>query len=72
LTLYQLLKHVSKSVARAMVILTAIGAGITMLNAVFEFEGMRVATGAVNLGGFGARVRMPWRCSWSTPSTTGS
>jgi hypothetical protein len=28
--------------------------GITMLNAVFEFEGMRVATGAVNLGGFGA------------------
>jgi membrane-bound metal-dependent hydrolase YbcI (DUF457 family) len=25
-----------------------------MLNAVFEFEGMRVATSAVNLGGFGA------------------
>ncbi len=54
LTLYRLLKHVSKSAARAMVILTAIGAGITMLNAVFEFEGMRVATGAVNLGSFGA------------------
>jgi uncharacterized protein DUF4386 len=54
LTLYRLLKHVNKSVANAMVVLTAIGAGITMLNAVFEFEGMRVATGAVNLGGFGA------------------
>jgi hypothetical protein len=54
LTLYRLLKHVNKSAARAMVVLTAIGAGITMLNAVFEFEGMRVATGAVNLGGFGA------------------
>jgi len=54
LTLYRLLKHVNKSVANAMVVLTAIGAGITMLNAVFEFEGMRVATGAVNIGGFGA------------------
>jgi uncharacterized protein DUF4386 len=54
LTLYRLLRHVNKSAARAMVVLTAIGAGITMLNAVFEFEGMRVATGAVNLGGFGA------------------
>jgi hypothetical protein len=54
LTLYRLLKHVNKSAARAMVVLVAIGASITMLNAVFEFEGMRVATGAVNLGGFGA------------------
>ncbi len=54
LTLYRLLKHVNKDAARAMVVLVAIGASITMLNAVFEFEGMRVATGAVNLGGFGA------------------
>ena len=54
LTLFGLLKHVNKNAARAMVVLVAIGASITMLNAVFEFEGMRVATGAVNLGGFGA------------------
>src|ERR1700730_4886202 len=54
LTLYRLLKHVNKSAARAMVVLAAIGAGITMLNAVFEVEGLRVATGAVNLGAFGA------------------
>ena len=54
LVLYQLLKHVNKSAARAMVVLVAIGASITMLNAVFEFEGLRVATGAVNMGGFGA------------------
>jgi hypothetical protein len=54
LVLYQLLKHVHKSVARAMVVLVAVGAGITMLNAVFEFEALRVATGAVNLSGFGA------------------
>ena len=54
LILYRLLKHVNKGAARAMVVLVAIGATITMLNAVFEFEGMRVATGAVNLGGFGA------------------
>src|ERR1700682_5003 len=54
LTLYRLLRHVSKSAASAMVVLASIGAGITMLNAVFEFEGLRVATGAVNLAGFGA------------------
>jgi hypothetical protein len=54
LTLYRLLQHVNRSVARAMVVLTAIGAGITMLNAVFEFEGLRVATGAVNLASLGA------------------
>jgi hypothetical protein len=54
LTLYRLLRHVNKSAASAMVVFASIGAGITMLNAVFEFEGLRVATGAVNLGGFGA------------------
>ena len=53
MTLYLLLKHVNKSVASAMVVLAAIGAGITCLNAVFEFEGLRVATGAVNLAAFG-------------------
>ena len=54
LTLDLLLKHVNKSVAMAMVVLVAIGAGITCLNTVFEFEGLRVATGAVNLAAFGA------------------
>ncbi|HEV2655213.1 MAG TPA: DUF4386 domain-containing protein [Ktedonobacteraceae bacterium] len=53
LTLYLLLKHVNKSVATAMLVLVAISAGITCLNAVFEFEGLRVATGAVNLAAFG-------------------
>jgi hypothetical protein len=54
LTLYLLLKHVNKSVASAMVVLAAIGASITMLNTVFEFEALRAATGAVNLAAFGA------------------
>ena len=49
MTLYLLLKHVNKSVAMAMVVIVALAAGITCLNAVFEFEGLRVATGAVNL-----------------------
>jgi hypothetical protein len=49
LVLYRLLKHVNKSAASTMVVLVAIGAGITMLNAVFEFEALRVATGALNL-----------------------
>ncbi len=53
LTLYRLLKHVSKSVASAMVVVIAIGAGIVMLNEVFGFEALRVATGAVNLAAFG-------------------
>jgi hypothetical protein len=53
LTLYQLLKHVNQSVARAMVILVALASGITCLNTVFEFEGLRVATGAVNLADLG-------------------
>jgi len=53
MTLYLLLKHVNKSVASAMVVLVAIGASIVYLNTVFEFEGLRVATGAVNLAAFG-------------------
>jgi len=53
LTLYLLLKHVNKSVAMVMVVLVAIGAGIVCLNAVFEFEGLRAATGAVNLVALG-------------------
>ncbi|MGI8552930.1 MAG: DUF4386 domain-containing protein [Dehalococcoidia bacterium] len=54
ITLYRLLKHVNKSVASAMVILAAIGASITMLNTVFEFEALWAATGEVNLAAFGA------------------
>ena len=50
LALYVLLRHVNQTVARAMLVLVAIAATITCLNTVFEFEGLRVATGAVNLG----------------------
>jgi Domain of unknown function (DUF4386) len=53
LTLYLLLKHVHQSAARAMVVLVALASGIACLNAVFEFEGLRVATGAVNLSAVG-------------------
>ncbi len=48
-----LLKHVNKSAASAMVALVAIGTSIVCLNAVFEFEGLRVATSAVNLAALG-------------------
>jgi hypothetical protein len=54
ITLYQLLKHVNKTVAGTMVVLAAIGVGINCLTAIFEFEGLRVATGAVNLAASGA------------------
>ncbi len=53
MTLYILLKDVHKSVARGMLVLVALATGLTCLSAVFEFEGLRVATGAVNLTGFG-------------------
>jgi uncharacterized protein DUF4386 len=54
LTLYRLLQHVNKSAASAMVVLVAMGAGIVMLNEVFGFESLRVATGAVNMATLGS------------------
>ena len=42
LTLYVLLKHVHQSVARAMVVLVALAAGIPCLNTVFLFEALRI------------------------------
>jgi hypothetical protein len=53
MTLYILLKHVHKSMARAMLVLVALATGITCLSAVFLFEGLQVATGAVDLAAFG-------------------
>jgi hypothetical protein len=44
MTLYILLQHVQKSVARAMLVLVVLATGIICLNAVSEFEGLRVAT----------------------------
>src|SRR6266849_6616733 len=52
LTLYILLKHVNKSVARAMVLLV-LATGIICLNAVFQFEGLRVATDTSYAAAFG-------------------
>ena len=42
--LYNLLRHVQKTVAGAMLVLVVIATGIICLNAVFQFEGLRVAT----------------------------
>ena len=53
MTLYLMLKHVSKTAASAMVVFVAIGAGIVLLNEVLEFAGLRAATGAVNLASLG-------------------
>src|SRR5947209_13952971 len=53
LTLSILLKHVHKSVARAMLVLGAIATGILCLNAVFLFEGLRVATDSAYAAAFG-------------------
>jgi uncharacterized protein DUF4386 len=44
IALYVLLRDVNRSVAFAMVVLVAIAASIGSLSAVFEFEGLRVAT----------------------------
>jgi hypothetical protein len=44
MVLYVLLRPARESVARAMLILVALATGIICLNAVFQFEGLRVAT----------------------------
>ncbi len=54
LALYMLLKDVHKSAARAMLVFVVIAATITCISAVFEFEGLRVATGAVSATSLGA------------------
>ena len=51
--LYILLQHVHKSVARAMLVLVALAAGIVSLNTVFLFEGLRVATDSSYQAAFG-------------------
>jgi hypothetical protein len=53
LALYLLLKPVHKSMARAMLVLVIVAAGVTCLGVLFEFEGLRVATGAVAMTAFG-------------------
>lgn len=53
LTLYVLFKDVHKSMARALLVFVTLAAGITCLVAVFEFAGLRVATGAVDMTAFG-------------------
>lgn len=54
MTLYLLLKHVHHNAAKAMVILVAVGAAITCLNDVFQFESVRVATGGSYMAALGA------------------
>ncbi len=54
MTLYILLQHVHKSVARAMLVFVALAVGITTLNAVFQFEGLQVATNSSYVAAFGA------------------
>ena len=53
LALYLLLKHVNKNAARAMLVLVVLAAAVTCLNVVFEYEGLRVATGAVDATSLG-------------------
>jgi hypothetical protein len=53
LALYALLNHVNRNIARAMVVFVVLAAAVTCLNSVFEFEGLRVATGAVDTGSLG-------------------
>jgi hypothetical protein len=53
MALYILLQHVNKSVARAMLVFVALAVGITTLNAVFQFEGLRVATDSSYAAAFG-------------------
>jgi hypothetical protein len=51
--LYGLLQHVNRAVARAMLILVVIATGIICLNAVFQFEALRVTTDSSYAAAFG-------------------
>jgi hypothetical protein len=53
MALYMLLEHVHKSVARAMLVFVTVAVGIITLNAVFQFEGLQVATNASYVTAFG-------------------
>jgi hypothetical protein len=53
MTLYNLLQHVNKSVARAMLTLVALATGIICLNAGFQFQALRVATDSTYATAFG-------------------
>ena len=53
MVLYALLQHVNKGVARAMLVLVALATGIICLNAVFQFEALRVATDPTYVAAFG-------------------
>jgi Domain of unknown function (DUF4386) len=53
MTLYILLQHVNKNMARAMLILVTLATGIICLNAVFQFESLRVATDSYYATAFG-------------------
>src|SRR5437870_5151666 len=54
LTLCVLLKHVHQGVARAMLVFVVIAVGMISLNAVFQFEGLQVATDGAYATAFGA------------------
>jgi hypothetical protein len=54
MALYALLAHVHKGAARAMLVFVVIAAAIITLNAVFQFEGLQVATTASYATAFGA------------------
>jgi len=51
--LYTLLKQVNRNVAKAMLILVILATSIICLNAVFEFEALRIAIGAVDMTSLG-------------------
>jgi hypothetical protein len=54
MTLYILLRPIHKSMARAMLVLVVLATAIISLNAVFLFEGLRVATESYYATAFGA------------------
>lgn len=54
LALYQLLRHVNRDVARAMVIFVVVSVAITCLNLVTQLGAVLVATDSAYIGAFGA------------------
>jgi hypothetical protein len=53
LVLAALLRHVHRGAARAMAVLVVLAAAVASLNVAFEYAGLQVATGAVDLSSLG-------------------
>ena len=70
--LYQLLRHVNRPVAAAMVTFVAVSVAIMCLNSLSQLAALLLATGTDTRAPSARPGRTPWCCCSPTSGTTGS